>query len=148
MQRLIRGLIELREAVPDTVPQVILNRVRRGAVGIRPASASSLEALERYAGVTPWGFVPEDRAAFDTALAAGRTLPEVAAASPAAGGHRRAGRPARTGRCGANVAPGPVACLSHPRGRKPWDKIAGFLARSPKMWRLRAGPGTGQGPAH
>ena len=83
LQRLIRGLIELREAIPDTAPKVVLNRVRRGAVGTDPQRQLT-QALMRYAGVTPWGFVPEDRAAFDTALAAGRTLPEVAAASPAA----------------------------------------------------------------
>ncbi len=83
LQRLIRGLIELREAVPATVPRVILNRVRRGAVGADPQRKLT-EALVRYAGVTPWGFVPEDRIAFDTALASGRTLPEVAAGSPVA----------------------------------------------------------------
>ena len=65
------------------MPRVILNRVRRGAVGADPQRKLT-EALVRYAGVTPWGFVPEDRAAFDTALAAGRTLPEVAAGSPVA----------------------------------------------------------------
>ena len=65
------------------MPKVVLNRVRRGAVGTDP-QRQLIQALMRYAGVTPWGFVPEDRPAFDTALAAGRTLPEVAAASPAA----------------------------------------------------------------
>ena len=83
LQRLIRGLTELREAIPDTVPKVVLNRVRRGAVGA-DAQRQLTQALVRYAGVTPWGFVPEDRTAFDTALAAGRTLPEVAAGSLAA----------------------------------------------------------------
>ncbi len=83
VQRLIRGLHELREALPDIQPAVIVNRVRRGAVGVNPQRQLT-QALVRYAGVTPWGFVPEDRAAFDTALAAGRTLPEVVAASPAA----------------------------------------------------------------
>lgn len=81
-QRLVRGLSALREAAPDVDPVVVLNRVRRSAVGSDPKRRLA-EALERYAGVTRLAFVPEDREAYDAALLAGRALVEVAPSSPA-----------------------------------------------------------------
>ena len=50
MQRLVRGLTQLREVVPGALPRVVLNRVRRGAVGAEPEGQLA-EALERHAGV-------------------------------------------------------------------------------------------------
>jgi Flp pilus assembly CpaE family ATPase len=82
MQRLVRGLAELREVVPGVQPQVVLNRVRRGALGGEPRTPLA-EALGRYAGVRDVTFVPCDRDATDAALLQGRTLAEVAADSPA-----------------------------------------------------------------
>ena len=82
MQRLIRGLAQLREVVPGAMPQVVLNRVRRGAVGVDP-EAQLAEALERYAGVREVFFVPEDREALDAALVQARTLQEAAPESRA-----------------------------------------------------------------
>jgi MinD-like ATPase involved in chromosome partitioning or flagellar assembly len=82
VQRLVRGLSELRETVPGRTPSVVLNRVRPGPVGADP-ERQLRAALERYAGVSDPMLVPDDRAATDTALAAGRTLAEVAPQSPA-----------------------------------------------------------------
>jgi Flp pilus assembly CpaE family ATPase len=82
VQRLVRGLSDLAEAVPDARPRVVLNRVRRGAVGNDPESQLA-QALERYAGVRDITFVPDDRDALDAALLAGRTLGEVSPGSPA-----------------------------------------------------------------
>jgi Flp pilus assembly CpaE family ATPase len=76
MQRLVRGLAELREAVPGALPRVVLNRVRRGAVGSDPEGQLA-EALERYAGIRDVSFVPDDRDAFDAALLQARALGEV-----------------------------------------------------------------------
>ena len=82
MQRLVRGLAELREAVPSAVPRVVLNQVRRSTVGGEP-HAQLTEALSRYAGITVVEFVPYDRDALDLAVLEGRSLAEVAADSPA-----------------------------------------------------------------
>ena len=76
MQRLLRGLTQLNEAVPGALPRVVINRVRRGAVGADPETQLA-EALDRYAGVRDVAFVPEDREAFDAALLQARTIGEV-----------------------------------------------------------------------
>ena len=88
MQRLVRGLTQLREVVPGALPRVVLNRVRRGAVGAEP-EAQLAEALERYAGVRDVAFVPEDREALDAALLQARALRR---GRPGLRGSRRAGR--------------------------------------------------------
>ncbi|MCW2694802.1 MAG: hypothetical protein JWM67_3406 [Mycobacterium sp.] len=80
--RLLRGLDELRAAVPGATPLVVLNKVR----GSGPAGAVARDAatlLARHAGVTPAATVPYDGPAFDAALAAGRTLAESGNAGPA-----------------------------------------------------------------
>jgi MinD-like ATPase involved in chromosome partitioning or flagellar assembly len=82
MQRFVRGLAELREAVPSAAPRVVLNRVRRNTVGGDP-HAQLTEALARYAGINEVEFVPYDRDALDLAVLEGRALAEVAAESPA-----------------------------------------------------------------
>lgn len=82
LQRLVRGLQELAEAVPGVAPRVVLTRVRASAVGPSPRRQVT-EALSRYAGVADVVLVPDDRGACDAALLAGRTLPESAPASPA-----------------------------------------------------------------
>ncbi|MEP6761569.1 MAG: chromosome partitioning protein [Sporichthyaceae bacterium] len=82
MQRLVRGLAELREAVPSARPRVVLNQVRRSTVGGEP-HAQLTEALARYAGIIEVDFVPYDRDALDLAVLQGRALAEVATESPA-----------------------------------------------------------------
>ncbi len=76
MQRLVRGLTQLREAAPGVLPRVVVNRVRRGAVGSDPESQLA-EALERYAGVRDVSFVPDDRDALDASLLQARSLCET-----------------------------------------------------------------------
>lgn len=82
LQRLIRGLPELRERAPQADIKVVVNHVRRGPVGRNP-ERRVLESLQRHAGVTSAVLVPADRTALDAALAGGRTLADVADASPA-----------------------------------------------------------------
>lgn len=82
LQRLIRGLPELRERAPQADIRVVVNQVRRGPVGRNPARRV-LESLERHASVTSAVLVPADRTGLDAALASGRALAEVADASPA-----------------------------------------------------------------
>jgi MinD-like ATPase involved in chromosome partitioning or flagellar assembly len=83
LQRFVRGLAELREVLPGASPVTVVTRVRPGVVGGGDPQAEIAAALERYAGVTDVRFVPHDQAAFDTAVAAGRTLAEIAPGSPA-----------------------------------------------------------------
>lgn len=82
MQRLVRGLAELHEAVPGVLPRVVLNRVRRGAVGGDP-HVQLAEALERYAGVRDIALIPYDRDATDGATLQGRALADSAPESAA-----------------------------------------------------------------
>ena len=82
LQRLVRGLAELHEAVPGVTPRVVVNRLRSTAV---PGDAAEQvrAALLRYAGIADVALVPQDVAAVDGALASGRTLAEQAPGSPA-----------------------------------------------------------------
>ncbi len=82
LQRLIRGLAELREVVPDAGVQVVVNRLRKGPVH-GDARVQIAAALARYTAVNDVVFVPDDRPAFDHAAASGRAIGEVAADSPA-----------------------------------------------------------------
>ena len=82
LQRLIRGLARLREAVPGATTRVVLNQVRRGPIGAQPERQLA-GVLARYAGVVEVDFIPYDREGLDSALATGRTLAEVAPDSPA-----------------------------------------------------------------
>jgi Flp pilus assembly CpaE family ATPase len=76
MQRIVRGLAELREAEVTAPVWVVLNKVRRGVV---PGSTSRelAAALERFAGCSPAALLPYDVDALDTALATGRLLAEA-----------------------------------------------------------------------
>jgi MinD-like ATPase involved in chromosome partitioning or flagellar assembly len=76
IQRLIRGLGELRDAEVRTTTRVVLNRVRRGAVPGDP-SLELTRALTQFADVTPVGLLPHDLDAVDAALANGRFIAEV-----------------------------------------------------------------------
>ena len=81
LQRLVRGLAELRDAEIAAPVWVVLNRVRPRIVpGDVPAELAA--ALERFAGRTPAALLPLDTAALDSAVAAGRLLGEAAPASP------------------------------------------------------------------
>ncbi|TAL23371.1 MAG: chromosome partitioning protein [Frankiales bacterium] len=82
LQRLVRGLAELRDAVPGVQPLIVVNRLRAGAVP-GDAEREVRAALSRYAGVEQLTVVPSDVVGLDRALAAGRTLAEAASTSPA-----------------------------------------------------------------
>ena len=83
LQRLVRGLAELHDAVgPALRPRVVVTRVRAAAVGADPGRRIA-EALGRYAGVGDAWLVPDDRAACDEAMLAGRMLVETVPNSPA-----------------------------------------------------------------
>jgi MinD-like ATPase involved in chromosome partitioning or flagellar assembly len=76
VQRLVRGLADLAEALPETTPRVIVNRLRSGVVPGDPAREVAA-ALRRFAGVKQVETLPYDQAALDRALASGRTLGEA-----------------------------------------------------------------------
>lgn len=83
LQRLVRGLTDLDEAVPGVAPVVVVNRVRPRVAGPGDPRRQVTAALQRFASVTPRAFVPLDQAAMDKAVAQARTLVEAAPASPA-----------------------------------------------------------------
>jgi Flp pilus assembly CpaE family ATPase len=76
VQRLIRGLTELREAGVAAPVWVVLNRVRKSAVPGDPGAELDA-ALERFAGVRSAAQLPFDLTNLDAAQAAGKTLAEV-----------------------------------------------------------------------
>jgi MinD-like ATPase involved in chromosome partitioning or flagellar assembly len=83
LQRFVRALGELADAIPGRVPVTVVNRVRAPAIGGGDAEAEITAALARYAGVTDVRFIPLDTPSYDAALAAGRALTEIAPTSPA-----------------------------------------------------------------
>jgi MinD-like ATPase involved in chromosome partitioning or flagellar assembly len=82
LQRLVRGLSELKETVPGLAPTVVVNRLRASAIP-GDTEAEVRAALQRYAGIEQLWVVPQDTEAVDAALAVGRTLTEAAPGSPA-----------------------------------------------------------------
>ncbi|PFG44019.1 MinD-like ATPase involved in chromosome partitioning or flagellar assembly [Isoptericola jiangsuensis] len=87
VQRLVRALEDLADVPVPVTPErvVVANRVRSSAVGPDPARAVG-DALARYAGVEVLHTVPDDPAALDACVLAGRTLAEQAPASAARAG--------------------------------------------------------------
>ncbi len=81
LQRLVRGLAELKEAIPGVQPTVVVNRLRSSAV---PGNAESevRAALARYAGIETVVFLPHDVGGLDAAVSGGRTLAEASPGSP------------------------------------------------------------------
>ena len=77
MERLVRGLAELREMVPDTQPLVVLNRSRRTAASADEAVA----ALARFTGLGVTAILPEDRSNTDKAWQQGIPLAQAAPGS-------------------------------------------------------------------
>jgi Flp pilus assembly CpaE family ATPase len=80
LQRLIRALDELREAVPRATTLVVVNRVRAGVPGDPRREIG--DALARWAGVHEPIFLPAAPAVVDAALWVGATLAETAPGSP------------------------------------------------------------------
>lgn len=81
LQRLVRGLAALEE-VNQAPRTVVVTRVRGSAVGSDPQRRVR-DALARFAGLREVHLVPDDRAALDGALLAGRMLREFAPRSAA-----------------------------------------------------------------
>ncbi|HZC72745.1 MAG TPA: hypothetical protein VE442_18750 [Jatrophihabitans sp.] len=81
MQRLVRGLTDLRDTEVAAPLWVVLNRVRDGAVP-GDTTLELTSALERFAGCSPAALLPNDSRALDTALASGRLLSEASPGSP------------------------------------------------------------------
>ena len=76
LQRLIRGLVELRDTEISAPVWVVLNRVREAVVPGKP-EVELAAALQRFAGRSPAAFLPYDRDALDAAMAHGKTLAET-----------------------------------------------------------------------
>jgi MinD-like ATPase involved in chromosome partitioning or flagellar assembly len=82
MIRLLQALDDLRDLAPTSTVRVVVNRVRRSAVGIN-ARRQVADLVSKHAGTRPYAFIPYDRDALDAASAAARPLGEVSPSSPA-----------------------------------------------------------------
>ena len=117
MERLVRGLAELREAVPESVPTVVLNRARRSAASTEESAA----ALARFTGLPVRASLPEDRAATDKAWQQGVPLLQAAPGSALRKGIRQlaavlasAGVAAAAVSAGVGAGPAGPAAGAHP----------------------------------
>jgi Flp pilus assembly CpaE family ATPase len=81
LQRCVRALDQLRDVLPNVEPVLVVNQLRRGPVPGDPRQEVAA-VLDRFTGRRPRYFLPADQRSTDAALAAGRTLAEVAAGSP------------------------------------------------------------------
>ena len=77
MERLVRGVTELREMLPGVTPHVVLNRLRRSAA----SESEAAEALSRFSGLSVTTSLPEDRPAMDRAWKQGVPLAQAAPGS-------------------------------------------------------------------
>lgn len=80
MQRLVRGLAELRAAEVSAPVWIALNRVRRGSVPGKPGAELDT-ALRRFTGHSAAALLPYDLTSLDQAGVAGKTLGEAVPAS-------------------------------------------------------------------
>jgi Mrp family chromosome partitioning ATPase len=78
LSRLLRGCEELGALSPGARLSLVVNRVRSSVVGPRP-EAQIAAALERFGGVTPTAFLPDDPSALDAAM---RSAAPLARAAP------------------------------------------------------------------
>ena len=74
LARLARGLVDLRESYPDARVAVVVNR-SRPSLGWSEQEVRGM--VEGFVGPVPVAFLPDDRAAADRALMAGRGLVEL-----------------------------------------------------------------------
>lgn len=80
--RLVRALVELREAVPSAVPTVVFNKVRASSIGRSPEHQLR-EAWDRFGSSHRIAaFLPADFTAADKALLGGSALVETSPSSP------------------------------------------------------------------
>lgn len=92
LTRYVRAHGELTALLPGSDITTVVNRLRKKVVGAGDPISQIAQALARHAGVSSILAVPDDPAAFDAAVAVGRTLSEVAPRSPARIAIRRLAR--------------------------------------------------------
>lgn len=81
VQRLVRGLDELRSAEIGAPVWVVMNKVRSTTVPGRPEEELDA-ALKRFAGRAASAFLPYEPDTLDRALVTGKSIAEVAATAP------------------------------------------------------------------
>jgi MinD-like ATPase involved in chromosome partitioning or flagellar assembly len=106
--RLVHGLDRLADATAAP-PQVVVNRLRPSVLGAHPR-AQVRQTLQRFSGAEPVAYLPDDPAAVDTALRAGRPL---TVAAPSSALRRGVGELAR--RLTPGIAARPASVRGHRR---------------------------------
>lgn len=86
--RFVRSHAELRALIPTTPVRVLVNRARRGPLGI-DAHGQVRRTLARYAGIDDVWFAPADQRAVDAALLAAQPLLHAAGRSALTAAIRR-----------------------------------------------------------
>ncbi|MFC6287906.1 CpaE family protein [Nocardioides sp. GCM10027113] len=121
LSRLARGLVELRELTSAAPVRVVVNRMRPTIGWAEKDIAGMVEGFTRLTGLH---FLPDDRAAVDRALVAGRTVLEVGDSALGRGLatlvdalQPAAPPPAPTGAAGAAGAAGPAGARGRLRRR-------------------------------
>lgn len=82
VSRFLRAHPELLEVVTAAPVEVVMNRLRSGAVGMGAASQVR-STLSRFGGIDSVHFVPDDPRSLDAAVLAGRALRDAVPRSPA-----------------------------------------------------------------
>ncbi|MHB1234119.1 MAG: AAA family ATPase [Microbacteriaceae bacterium] len=82
LSRFLRAHADLIELVPTGQVTVIMNKIRSSVIGSN-STGQVVQTLARFGGITSPVLLPHDQAAFDAAILAGKTLPDVAAKSAA-----------------------------------------------------------------
>ncbi len=77
LSRLARGLVDLAETTGRTAPHVVVNRMRPTLGWAEADIAGMLRGVTGVTGLAGLHFLPDDRAAVDRALVAGRSLAEI-----------------------------------------------------------------------
>ena len=90
LSRLARALVELRDLTGGAPARVVVNRMRPTLGWSEKDIAGMVAGFARLAGLH---FLPDDRAAVDRALVAGRTLAEAGDSRAGPGRRRARGRP-------------------------------------------------------
>lgn len=88
LARFVRAYGDLLEVTESAAVDVVITKVRAGAVGLNP-SGQIRATLLRFAGLEDATLVPHDPPGCDAALLTARALPDAAPRSPAAAALRR-----------------------------------------------------------
>jgi MinD-like ATPase involved in chromosome partitioning or flagellar assembly len=81
LSRFLRAHVDLVETIAEGRVIVVMNKIRRSAIGLNPAGQVA-QTLSRFGGISSAAMIPSDPAGLDAAILSGRTLADAAPRSP------------------------------------------------------------------